>query len=57
MKTHFVNIYCNGTVTLIAVQATCLIEAQRKAVPAFRDYLKLKRAVDNSNKHSISFSN
>lgn len=57
MKTYFVNIYCNGKLTIIAVEATCLIEAQRKAIPAFRSFMKLRSALLKADKQQISFSN
>jgi len=57
MKTHFITIYCNGRITIIAVQANSLIEAKAKAVPAFRSFLKLKRALIKADKEQVSIYN
>lgn len=45
--------------TVVAVEATCLVEAQRLAVPAFRSLLKLRRAIDKANSAHphLSFNN
>ena len=60
MKTYFVNIYCNGILNVVAVEATCLIEAQRKAISAQRSILAFKRGLmkaDKQNLERLSFSN